>query len=207
MFTFKRWAELFSADTQNAIITYKKIYEKWNESTISPKGILEYLLNYDLETDFYNKIYNLCSVLYDAHFYHGEYKCNPCEDKVVIITSYYPNFEYTIFKKIEYETDLNVVKDALKIKINYGKVEVGDIMYFDDEISFEYTNNTKTINKIYKCCENIGSVVGKASHCMFDKIHYVLHFDNNSVEEKLKSIWKVKKYSHKVNLLEKIEEV
>jgi hypothetical protein len=221
IFVWKEWPTLFPAYAQQERIVNAKRYEKWNDSTINPQIIVEYLLSHDLGTDVYNTVYEKFNmykplVVFKKGVYtHAvPFDVNKLGGTIIVITSYYPCFEYTCFELVKYNKP-SIKNNVLNTKLLNGVISVGDRIRFnqsekteklttydiiDDVLSSE--DISKTIVKINKHCEILQTDVRSASPCNLNEIHYSINF-NTTLDEKDVAIpyfWKISKHSHKVKL-------
>ncbi len=173
LFSFPHWKVIFSSDQQYNAIVQNKQYELFDQSTIEPKQILTFLIQTFPEKNGYDHVmhqYEEC----DPHaVYYGKIN-NITYSHIVIIKSYYPNFQYDLYANI---VDLTSYEDTIKITLQYStnKITVGSTLIIQS--TFGENNIEYTVQEIYKCVNGQKFKTTKLVHSDIISIYYELTLD------------------------------
>lgn len=207
IFIFQNWNILFTEKEQLEAIIMTKMYINFNKSTISSKKIVKFLLAYDLTSNIYNKILNRYNwksiVIYQSDCLKPITIHKLPYVDITIITSYYPQFNIIIYKKLDCIINyINTYKFEIILNDQSCSISIYDeiILCYDTLLTLNILDYVH-IKKIEKCFNNYCNEINKAKYCNHKAVSYKITL-KNSIKSiyNLNEIWIKKSYAHDVNL-------
>lgn len=201
MFNIDNWNKKFDNDIIIKVITQTKRYDLLNILNVNPLKILKLLSNIDLKNNTYFKLGKYAHTN-SSELHYGLPIQNSIYDNVIVITSYYPKFEYTIYERVRcvFENVENNIINFNFTKYCPDALPIGSRLIIDTNLN---TNNYHTITKIIKChdgqCIEVQEAddFGGFNHSPFP---YILHFDKPVEKLHNTNIWTMEKGEHIIDI-------
>lgn len=201
MFNIDNWNLKFNEDVIIRVITQTARYDLLNIINVSPLKILKLLSHIDIKNNTYDRL-GRYSHTHQSALIHAPSHLTTVYDDAIVIASYYPNFEYTIYEKVKCRfSAIDDNSNAINFSFTQYCPEpltIGTKFVINDNIN---TDNHHTLTKILKIKgDKIVDVQDADDFAGFGSCKFILHFDKPVRLKTYTCIWSVENGGHVIDI-------